>query len=522
MICEIMRRMAASRPAGMVWRVLIVLPVLVLSAMYCLGSDEPPGTGLLVRLDASAAESIERNGESEGSVTRWRDLSGHQADATVPAWGQGPTYVEKAVGELAGLRFTGRQVLAINRPDSQLRSLHVFVVWRPHDGQTVPASDQRLLSSAYGMKQSDSELPGWNLTAEHYAAASGGILCSEAAYEKAAAASIGLGCHLRSGRWGLVGDVGEVLIYDAQAAGSGAMEQARRYLKQKWGVRSPEVDPGWTRNEEVKQWPKRTNDRWPLSDQENRGHWQPLEAIWDEFSASAPDSGKWWLTSRTWKGREPVTFDEGNVSTRNGDLVLQARGPLTGDVLAKLPQGFTYTSGFVRSRETFRYGYVEVRAKVADCSLTSALFLMDTTARESTEIDVFEITGGVPAVERRFNMTGHVMKLPGLVGTEDDHPRATAHWIAPFRFADDYHVYGLEWKRESISWYVDGVLLHRARNTLWHQPLRVILDLECQQRFRDNPMNDRLPAEYRVDYVRVWTEGTPPTSRADTTKDVVQ
>lgn len=510
MIRKMVHRMAASRPAGLVWRILIVMPVLVLSAMYCLGGDDPPEAGLLVRLDASAAESIERNGESGGSVARWRDLSGHQADAKVLAGGLGPAYVEKAFGELAGVRFTGKQGLAISRPDSQLLALYVFVVWRPNDVESGHAEDQRLISSCYGVKQSDSELPGWNLTAEHYAAAGGGILCSEAAYEKAAASNIGLGCHLRSGRWGLEGDVGEVLIYDAQAAGPGAVDRVRRYLKQKWGVRGPDVDPGWTRSEEVKQWPKRTNDRWPLSDQENRGHWQPLEAIWDEFSAPAPNAGKWWLTSRYWKGREPVTFDEGNVSARNGELVLRAQGPLTGAALAKLPQGFTYTSSFVSSRETFKYGYVEVRAKVADCSLTSALFLMDTTARESTEIDILEITGGVPAKERRFDMTRHVMKLPGLVGSEAVHPKATALWTAPFRFADDYHVYGLEWTRESIAWYVDGVLLHRARNTLWHQPLYVILDLEFQQRFPDSPLNDRLPAEYRVDYVRAWTGGASP------------
>ena len=44
-------------------------------------------------------------------------------------------------------------------------------------------------------------------------------------------------------------------------------------------------------------------------------------------------------------------------------------------------------------------------------------------------------------------------------------------WEAPWRLADDYHVYGLDWGKDELKFYVDGVLVRSVENTHWHQPL---------------------------------------------------
>ena len=37
-------------------------------------------------------------------------------------------------------------------------------------------------------------------------------------------------------------------------------------------------------------------------------------------------------------------------------------------------------------------------------------------------------------------------------------------WVAPWRLADDYHVYGLDWNKDELVYYVDGV-------AVWKVPL---------------------------------------------------
>jgi beta-glucanase (GH16 family) len=101
------------------------------------------------------------------------------------------------------------------------------------------------------------------------------------------------------------------------------------------------------------------------------------------------------------------------------------------------------------------------------------------------------------------------MKLPGYAGTDADHLRQSATWVAPFRLGDGHHVYGLEWDEHSIAWYLDGVVLHRAKNDVHRFPLRIVLDLEPHSAYHEAPREDLLPAEFRIDYVRVWRRSAP-------------
>lgn len=274
------------------------------------------------------------------------------------------------------------------------------------------------------------------------------------------------------------------------------------------GVR---LDPGWTRSGPLNDVPARTTPTFPLSDQANRGAWRRVDALTDEFDGPAPDVTRWFLTNETWHGRTPFAFDPANVSVRGGELVLLASAAATGAEAARLPAGYTHTAAFVRTREAFRYGYVEIRAKLAPTTVNSCFFLMDTTADASTEIDVFEIAAADQLASRRVGMSRHVMRLPGFTPPPGKHLRHTETWEAPESLANGHHVFGVEWSDAAISWFVDGVLVHRARNDVHHYPIRIILDLEPNQAYEAAPMERLLPAEFRIDYVRTWTRDTATT-----------
>jgi hypothetical protein len=86
-------------------------------------------------------------------------------------------------------------------------------------------------------------------------------------------------------------------------------------------------------------------------------------------------------------------------------------------------------------------------------------------------------------------------------------------WVAPWRLADDYHVYGLEWTPEEIKYFVDGVLLQSVENTHWHQPLFMIFDSETMPNWFGMPEDDDLPSTFSVEYVRAWKKGLGADSR---------
>jgi len=76
----------------------------------------------------------------------------------------------------------------------------------------------------------------------------------------------------------------------------------------------------------------------------------------------------------------------------------------------------------------------------------------------------------------------------------------------PWRFADDYHVYGLEWSKEEIRYLVDGVLIRSVENTHWHQPLFLIFDSETMPKWFGMPDDKDLPSTFSAEYIRAWTK----------------
>lgn len=268
------------------------------------------------------------------------------------------------------------------------------------------------------------------------------------------------------------------------------------------GSEISEKRPGktWTRKGPLGETPKHVTDALPLSDQQNKAGWVKYEPMSDEFDGEALNLKKWALGMYWWKGRQPALFSDKNVTVSGGKLHLTMRKE-------KVPQEFTkqgyhdYTSAALHTRARSSYGYYEVKAKPMNSAGSSSFwFQQDETPGWGTEIDVFEIGGKAKGYERKYNMNLHVTRTP----TEKKHWSVGGVWMAPWRLADDYHVYGLDWGKEEIRFYVDGVLVRSVENTHWHQPLYLIFDSETMPQWFGMPDDKDLPSTFSVEYVRAW------------------
>ncbi len=229
--------------------------------------------------------------------------------------------------------------------------------------------------------------------------------------------------------------------------------------------------------------------------------WEPVLELSDEFKGDALDTEKWHDHNPGWKGREPGLFSPDNVSVGDGMLRLVAREEIVQDA----PEGYhSFTTAAVKSRSRGLYGYFEIKCKPMRSRASSAFWFYDHTPEIWTEIDVFEIGGAAPGLERAYHMNAHVFHTPEYQGTVEDHLTFPKVWNAPIDLADEFRMYALEWDKEAIKWYVDGQLIRTLENTHWHQPLYMNMDSETMPDWFGLPEADELPAVFKVEYVRSW------------------
>ncbi len=293
----------------------------------------------------------------------------------------------------------------------------------------------------------------------------------------------------------------------------------------------------------------------PYSDPDNSGGWVYNEEVSDEFNASVVDEDRWFIVGKfedgvptyvhpddpeawVWKGRAPSQFSGRNYRLEDGILKLELRWepdfPFSDEIRKPVfgdPMPYeNMTAACFRSRKPFRYGYVEIRAKLPDAEVNSGFWAMG----EGMEFDFFELFGDGRGEGREHldqQMWWSVRDWKNLKGQ----PSYTERKNMGFRGADDFHVYGVDWDEDGIDYYIDGKLFSSVtaeQVTAWaHEnrdvpdeydgyvatvPINIWLDLEI---FPWNGMPDSLDdleqnspegqkedgiVDFEIDYVRVW------------------
>ncbi|TGV01883.1 family 16 glycosylhydrolase [Flavivirga rizhaonensis] len=273
----------------------------------------------------------------------------------------------------------------------------------------------------------------------------------------------------------------------------------------------------------------------PLSDQSNEGNWILNKEMSDEFEAGTLDENKWLIQGRNGEyqsnfvGRPPSQFSTDNVRLEDGKLKIQTRwepdynfspktNPNTGEKFENI------TTAAVISKSVFKFGYMEIKSKSADAEITSSFWTTNAKSvdrNEKSELDMFETFGGhkTNALWRKrlkFNIISwapdNSYYLPGGNGPVHSRNIQAAH-----ETASDFHVYGFEWAPEFIKVYIDGELhpdgtITKAALTgngsdadrwVTDVPYHIWFDSETFP-WLGLPEEADLPADYEIEYVRVW------------------
>lgn len=223
------------------------------------------------------------------------------------------------------------------------------------------------------------------------------------------------------------------------------------------------------------------------------------ELVWnDEFDGDAVNQDTWGYELGNVRGNEQQHYSSGsdNVDVQGGNLVLTATDRPTADQYrntakwAANARTVKYNSGSVRTegREEFLYGRIEARMQSPEGKgafpafwMLGADFHLDGRINEehgyswpsTGELDIMEMIGS-PTDDR--GAAGEV----GKAGNSNSVAYGTPHFYhvngdadgdgayAPKalggnltladQLSDGYHVYGIDWNPDYISWYVDGVV----------------------------------------------------------------
>ena len=185
----------------------------------------------------------------------------------------------------------------------------------------------------------------------------------------------------------------------------------------------------------------------------------------------------------TWRA-DNVTFNDGRMQ-----LVI--------DNDKKPKGGVPYSGGEFRSKDFYGYGLYEVSMKAIKNDGVVSSFFTYTGPSDSNpwdEIDV-EILGK-DTTQVQFNYF-----------TDSKGGHEYMHELG-FDASESFHVYGFEWKEDSITWYVDGEAVHTAEKKIPVTPGKIMMNAWCGTGVDGwlNAFNDAnvpLKAEYE------WVRFTP-------------
>ena len=241
----------------------------------------------------------------------------------------------------------------------------------------------------------------------------------------------------------------------------------------------------------------------------------------DEFNTNSLDNTKWAFGNDM--GARPnltLSEDEEVLKLVNGTLKLSTVKTGTKTIDNKIYNTYKATKAInTKKAMNFRYGYVEMRAKVphgdkawpAFWTKSTSGMIADKVNDYSTEVDIVEVISSKTSVGSHI----HKWNLSGTnrLGSSDE----TLGNIIKYDFgsqaeAEEYHTYGFKWTETSLSFYVDGYMFYEVNSAEMDRigisdfvdPMYLILNNHLYSTSGKPTEYDGNGTSFIIDYVRLY------------------
>ncbi len=216
------------------------------------------------------------------------------------------------------------------------------------------------------------------------------------------------------------------------------------------------------------------------------GNWKLV--FQDEFTGSDKDLDKTWEFQNGPSGNVLCSRWRENAVTSSGILKLNAKKEERG--------GQAWTAASMWTKRKFKYGYFECRYKYAKATGTNNSFWLMVRGIPKDAPGRFEIDINEGHYPNEVNMNIH--------NWSGEHWAKSKHMtVKGANLADEFHIYGLEWNKDELAWYLDGQEIRREKNTICHGEAPVWLSLAIIK--WAGAVTDEIDGKSMdVDYVRVY------------------
>ncbi len=234
--------------------------------------------------------------------------------------------------------------------------------------------------------------------------------------------------------------------------------------------------------------------------------------VWsDEFDGSELDESSWNYEIGDgcpkicgWGNKQKQYYTRENTEVREGKLIITAREEEKG--------GYDYTSSRIQSagKREFRFGRIDIRAKMPiGKGMWPALWMLGASRYDigwpkCGEIDILELAGNQPSLAQG---TVHYQ------GRKWRKLNKAYYELEEGTFADDFHIYSLDWEKDRMAWLVDDLKYYEiTRDSVdsdrypFNDPFYFIINLAVGGSWRaGNPDSTTVfPQTLEVDYIRVY------------------
>ena len=259
------------------------------------------------------------------------------------------------------------------------------------------------------------------------------------------------------------------------------------------------------------------------------------QLIWaDEFDGDSLDLTKWSYQTGVRDVYEndgntaygPTFWGNNELQYYTQDAVSLAEGVMTIAAERKegLPDERQFTSARILTRDKafWTYGYFETRMKLpAGTGMWPAFWMLPQPEKgmgTNNRYGGWAANGEIDIMEARGRLLNEIGTTLHFHGNPSIYSSDTAKLSSPIT---EWHTYGLEWRSDHISWFVDGEETYRLENSQWDTtsplgqnnasapfdvPFYILIDLAVGGNYDGGrePDESFSSASMQVDYVRVY------------------